>query len=334
MRDVLIIGSGPAGLTAAIYARRAGLDVLVAEKEYLGTGQIAQTAAVDNYPGMPGISGYDLGEAFREHAQSLGTAFFDGAAQHLYRSGAHREEEMAIGRAKAGNIPIDDRSSWECAFDTGEVIRARSVIYAAGCTYRTLHIPGEIPLLGKRIHFCAMCDGVFYENQTVAVIGGSQMAATDALYLSGVAKKVLIVYRGHALRAAQAEIDRIKERENIEVIFGAMPRVFSVSNENVVIETADGRRIETAGVFEAVGMVPQTQVLQGVASLDKSGFVIADETGATSAPGLFAAGDVRSKALRQVITACADGANAAMSAQHFLKTGVFKSGQMEMAVYI
>ena len=334
MTDVLIIGSGPAGLTAGIYAKRAGLSVLIAEKEYLGTGQIAQTAAVDNYPGMPGVSGYDLGEAFRNHAASLGVEFFDGSAQYLKRLGADPESEKYRGRVNGGLLRTDAGAYWECLFDTDEKVTAKTVIYAVGCTYRTLHIPGELALLGKKIHFCATCDGTFYEGKTVAVIGGSQMAATDALYLSGVAQKVLIIYRGRVLRAARAEVDRINACDNIEVIYDAVPWAFEETSDGVAIRIADGRTITADGVFEAVGMVPQTANLQGVVSMDTGGFIIADETGETSAPGFFAAGDVRTKPLRQVITACADGANAALSAERFIKTGVFTSRQMEMAVYI
>ena len=319
MTDLLIIGSGAAGLTAAIYARRAGLDVRIAEKEYLGTGQIAQTMRVDNYPGLPGISGYDLGEAFRAHAESLGAEFLEGEVQSLHRSNA----------------------GWTCILDTKGPIEAKAVIAASGCRYRSLHIPGEEELLGKRIHFCALCDGAFYEGKTVAVIGGSQMAATDALYLCTVAEKVLILYRGSALKAAQAEINALEKCENVEIIYKAAPTAFLTEPQiadinpacgsdvcsassalpgQVIIRTADGRFIAADGVFEAVGMAPETGYLWDILPLAPGGFVPADETCATSLPGLFAAGDIRSKPLRQVITACADGANAAMSAEQYIRS--------------
>lgn len=296
MRDVLIIGSGPAGLTAGIYAKRAGLDAVIAEKEYMGTGQIAQTAAVDNYPGLPGISGFDLGEALRAHAEGCGAEFYDGEALLL---------------EKEGQI-------WHCSFDTGEEITAKAVIYAAGCRYRTLDIPGEALLSGKRVHFCALCDGAFYAGKNVAVIGGSRTAAADALYLCTVAQKVLILYRGRSLRCEQADADAIAAQENIEVHYGITPVSYSETESGVRIAAASGEQIEVSAVFEAVGMVPETALLQGIAQLDAAGWVVAGETGETSVPGLFAAGDVRAKSVRQAVTACADGANAAVAAEQYL----------------
>ena len=296
MLDILIIGSGPAGLSAAIYGKRANLNVLVAEKEYLGTGQIAESGLVDNYLGIAEITGYELGEKFREHAEKLGVEFYEGEARQF--------EPQTDG--------------WKVHFDNGTVLETKTVIYCAGATHRHLDVPGETEYSGKGVSYCALCDGAFYKDKVAAVIGGGNTALDDALYLSEICKKVYLIHRRSEFRGSAKTLENIRSRDNIEVITGA--QVASISGEQKVngIILKDGQKIAVDGVFVAVGMIPQTKGVEGVVSLDESGYIAADETGKTSAAGLFAAGDVRTKKFRQVVTAVSDGANAAVAAAEYL----------------
>ena len=295
--DVLIIGSGPAGLAAAVYAKRANLSILVAEKEYLGTGQIAETDQVDNYLGFSKINGYDLGEAFRSHAEDLGVEFFEG---------------MADGFEKTDDI-------WSVHFADGQTIRARAVIYCAGASHRHRGVDGEEDYIGKGVSYCAVCDGAFYRGKDAAVIGGGDTALGDALYLSDLCDKVYLIHRREEFRGSAASVQRLKEKENVEIITSAVPARINGEQTVTALELKDGRTIPVSGTFVAVGMQPQTECLHGVVELDETGYIVADETGVTSAAGFFAAGDVRTKALRQVVTAVSDGANAAVSAAEYLK---------------
>lgn len=297
MLDTLIIGSGPAGLSAAIYARRADLAVLVLEKMYLGTGQIVESGKVDNYLGMPGLSGYDMGEAFRRHAVEFGVSFKEGDA-------------FAIEKTPDGFL---------VTLAGGETLAARTIIYAAGAAHRHLGIPGEDAFSGRGVSYCAICDGAFYRNKTVAVAGGGNTALDDALYLSGLCEKVYLVHRREQFRGAQATLAKLKEKENVEIL--APAQIVSVAGEKKVscIALANGRELPVSGLFVAVGMEPQTALLANFPVLDEAGYVQADETGTTSLPGLFVAGDARAKKLRQVITAAADGANAATAAAEYLR---------------
>lgn len=295
--DVLIIGSGPAGLSAAVYAKRANLSILVAEKEYLGTGQIAETDQVDNYLGFSKINGYDLGEAFRQHAEELGIEFFEG---------------MADGFTKEDDV-------WSVHFADGRTIRAKAVIYCAGASHRRLGVDGEEDYIGKGVSYCAVCDGAFYRGKDAAVIGGGDTALGDALYLSDVCDKVYLIHRREEFRGSASSVQRLKEKDNVEIITSAVPARINGEQTVTALELKDGRTIPVSGTFVAVGMQPQTEVLQGVVELDETGYVVADETCVTSAAGFFAAGDVRTKALRQIVTAVSDGANAAVSAAEYLK---------------
>lgn len=296
MLDVLIIGSGPAGLSAAIYAKRANLEVIVSEKVYCGTGQIAESSQVDNYLGFAGINGYELGEKFREHAVSLGVEFKSGEASSF---------ETA-------------ENGWKIRFTNGEVIEAKAVIYAAGAKHRHLNVPGEEQFAGKGVSYCATCDGAFFRNKDTVVIGGGDTAMDDALYLSELCNKVYLVHRRSEFRGSAKTLEKIRQRANIELVTEA--RVAQITGENKVsaVELEDGRRLETDGVFVAVGMMPQTEEIKGVVNLDDTGYVLADESGKTSAEGFFVAGDVRTKSLRQVVTAVSDGANAAVTAIEYL----------------
>ena len=295
--DVLIIGSGPAGLSAAVYAKRAGLNALVIEKEYRGTGQIAESDQVDNYLGLPKINGYDLGEAFLKHAQELGVQFQEGVADIFQKN----------------------EDGWTVHFADGQVINTKTVIYCAGAAHRRLGVDGEEEFAGKGVSYCAVCDGAFYRGKETAVIGGGDTALGDALYLSDLCDKVYLIHRREQFRGAASFVQQLREKENVEILTSAVPSKIVGEQTVTALELKDGRSIPVNGAFVAVGMQPQTEPRLGVVDLDEAGYVIADETGITSEPGFFAAGDVRTKALRQVVTAVSDGANAAVSAMEYIR---------------
>ena len=297
MVDIIIVGSGPAGMSAAVYGKRAGLSVLVIEKVYYGTGQVAESSHVDNYLGIPGINGYELGEKFRSHAEGLGVEFKDG-------------EVIRFEKA-------DDR--WYVHLKNGETLESKTVVYAAGAAHRHLGVPGEEELSGKGVSYCATCDGAFFKGKDVAVVGGGNTAMDDAIYLSDICNKVYLVHRRDVFRGDATTLMKLEETENIELVVPA--KVQEVKGEQVVtaLQLEDGRSLEVSGVFVAVGMQPATSMLQGIVLMDDNGYIIADETGRTSAAGFFAAGDVRTKELRQIITAVSDGANAATSAERYIR---------------
>lgn len=296
--DAVIVGSGPAGLSAAVYAKRAELSFILIEKERLGTGQISGSERVDNYLGLLGESGFELGEKFREHAKSLGTEFVEG--------------EVTAIAADGGNYRV--------SLAAGEYL-ARTVIYAAGAVPRKLGIPGEAEFSGRGVSYCAVCDGAFCKDKTVAVIGGGDTALGDALLLSEIAARVYLVHRRDEFRAGKSLQSRVSEKKNILPVLNAVPE------EIIGSKTVEALRIRRNGspetlpadrVFAAVGTVPATAALNGLVTLDSGGYVAAGEDCVTSAGGIFAAGDVRAKPLRQVITAAADGANAVFSAERYL----------------
>ncbi|MBO5209353.1 MAG: FAD-dependent oxidoreductase [Lachnospiraceae bacterium] len=297
MLDLLIIGSGPAGLSASIYAKRANLKFLVAEKEYLGTGQIAESMQVDNYIGHVGSNGYDLGEIFRQDAEKLGVEFYEAQAVQINH----------------------EKENWITLFDNGETIESRTIIYAAGATHRRLQIPGEDTFRGKGVSYCAICDGAFFQDKTVAVIGGGDTALDDALYLSDIASKVYLIHRRNEFRGSENNVLRVKSKENIELVLSA--NAVEVKGEEQVSSLVldNGREISVNGVFVAIGMEPQSKLLENLVVRNEDGYIVADETGKTTAPGIFAAGDVRTKKLRQVVTAVADGANAVISSMEYIK---------------
>ncbi|MGN0328744.1 MAG: NAD(P)/FAD-dependent oxidoreductase [Lachnospira sp.] len=301
MLDVLIIGSGPAGLSASIYAKRSNLSLAVVEKEYEGTGQIAYSSKVDNYLGMMGLSGYDLGEAFRNHAVSMDVNFIE-------------DEVISVSKEENGLFCVKTG-------DNG-IITSKTVVYAAGCVNRHLEVPGEEKFIGKGISFCAVCDGAFYNGKTVVVAGGGDVALDDALYLSDICNKVYLVHRRDTFRGAQSTVEKLKSKSNVEFVTNA--RIIGIEGDKKVdrILLEDGRTIETDGVFEAVGMKPVTEAVKELCNLDEKGYIIAGETCETSCKGLYAAGDVRTKQLRQVITAAADGAQAVNSLKKYISDGM------------
>lgn len=299
MYDTLIIGSGPAGLTAAIYASRAGLRFAVAEKEYLGTGQIAFAERVDNFPTQYGIEGFELGEKMRSHAEQLGTEFIDGEVTAL----------------------TDTENGWSITLADGSSLESRTVICALGASPRRLGIEGESELVGRGVSFCALCDGAFFEGKTVAVTGGGDTALSDALYLAKSCEKVYLIHRRSEFRANRTLADRVRKTDNIKLVLNAIPLEIQGSDKVTGVrfmQNGEERTIAADGVFVAVGTVPETSILSGIAELDERGFVKAGEDCVTTARGILAAGDIRTKQVRQVITACADGANAVYSVERYL----------------
>lgn len=299
--DLAILGGGPAGITAAIYASRARLNTIWIDKNFAPGGQITATYEVDNYPGMPGISGMDLGEAFGEHARKLGLE-------------PKREKILSLENI-SGDIKTIHTKKNE--------YQARTIILAFGTEHRKLDIPGEDDLGGLGVSYCATCDGAFYKDRTVVVVGGGNAAAEDAFFLSGLCKKVYLVHRRDELRADKAIQEKIFDCENIEMVWDSVPleilgqdEVTGIKIRNV--KTGEERELDTDGVFIAVGIVPNTTFVKAQLELDENGYICAGEEGITSAAGVFAAGDIRTKALRQVVTAVSDGANAVASAQKYL----------------
>lgn len=301
MYDIIIIGSGPAGLSAAIYAQRACLDTIVIEKNGISGGQVLNTWEVDNYPGFPGVTGFELSRQFREHANKLG---------------ARVVQDEVVQVELSGNV-----KKVVCEEETYE---ARCVILASGAHHRTLEVPGEEELRGAGVSYCATCDGAFFRGRTVAVVGGGDAALEDAIFLARMCEKVYIVHRRDKLRGAKRLQERLQALGNIEFVW---------NSETVAIEgnaqvealrlrqtkTGEEKRLDVDGVFIAVGIAPESELYAGQLELDEQGYIWADESGQTSVPGVFAAGDVRTKALRQILTAASDGANCVASAERYLQ---------------
>ena len=299
--DLAILGGGPAGITAAIYASRARLNTIWIDKNFAPGGQITATYEVDNYPGMPGISGMDLGEAFGEHARKLGLE-------------PKREKILSLENISGEIRTIRTKKN---------EYQAKTVILAFGAEHRKLDIPGEDDLGGLGVSYCATCDGAFYKDRTAVVVGGGNVAAEDAVFLSALCKKVYLIHRRDQLRADKAIQERVFACENIEMIWDSVPleilgqdEVKGIRIRNV--KTEEERTLDTDGVFIAVGIVPNTALVKDMLELDEGGYIRANEEGITRVPGIFAAGDIRTKALRQVVTAVSDGANAVASAQKYL----------------
>ncbi len=301
MYDLIIIGSGPAGLSAAIYAKRAGLNLLVLEKNPMSGGQILNTYEVDNYLGMPGINGFDMGQAFRKHAEEL---------------------EVPFKTAKV--LSLEDQGDRKIVHTRKEDYESRAVLLATGAVHAQLGVPGEEELSGMGVSYCATCDGAFFKGKCVAVVGGGDVALEDAAYLARTCEKVYLIHRRDELRGAQILQERLKALPNVEILYSHIVKgiqgedaVESLALENV--KTGEQSTLSVAGVFVAVGIHPDTELLQGLASCDESGYVLAGEDGATDCPGIFVAGDIRRKPLRQIVTAVADGANAAVSADMYCR---------------
>ena len=298
--DMVIIGGGPGGYSAALYAARAGLDVVVLERLSAG-GQMALTHQVDNYPGFAeGIDGFTLGMQMQEGAERFGAKT------------EYAEVKSLDLRAEPKRIETSEGT-----------FLGRTVVYAAGAGPRKLGLPGEEKLAGRGVHYCAACDGMFYKGKTVVVVGGGNSAVADALILSRIAKKVILVHRRDQLRAEKVYHKALQEAENLEFRWNSQvsrilhgDKVAGVLLQNV--HSGEEDAVSCEGVFVSIGRTPNTQLLKGQVCLDSGGYAAAGESCRTNIPGVFAVGDVRTKALRQIVTAAADGAVAVHYAEEYL----------------
>ena len=299
--DLVIIGAGPAGLTAAIYGQRAGLACLVLEKTSPG-GQTKLTDMIENWPGTLSISGFDLGGKFEEHARHLGAEFLSATVEGLRLEHDRRFVVTTEGEIEAG-----------------------AVIVATGSNHSPLGVPGEMEFTGRGVSYCAVCDGPFYRNQAVAVVGGGDSAVKEAEYLTAFADKVYLIHRRGQFRAGRYLVDKALANPKIETVLETVVNEIHGDSSGMTHLTIQNKisgdltRLDAAGVFIFVGLVPRSGFLGGLLETADGGWIVTDRHLATSRPGVFAAGDVRDTDLRQVVTAAADGARAAMSVYNFLE---------------
>lgn len=300
--DVIIIGGGPAGYTAALYAARSGLDTVVLEKLSAG-GQMALTTQIDNYPGFEdGIDGFTLGEKMQAGAERFGakTEYVE-----VYR--ADLRKEIKVLETSEGDF------------------YGRTVIIATGAEPRELEVPGEKELIGRGVNYCAACDGMFYKGKTVAVVGGGNSAAADAMVLSRICEKVIVIHRRDTLRATKIYHEPLMKAENVEFQWDSAvkellydKKLTGAKLQN--LKTREETELKLDGLFVSIGRKPVTELFKDELELDRAGYIIADETAQTSIPGVFAVGDVRTKAVRQIVTAAADGAVAVHYVEEYLAT--------------
>ena len=300
MKDVIIIGSGPAGMGAAIYGKRAGLDTLVIEGTGMSGGQVTQTYEVDNYLGLPGVNGFDMAMTFQAHMEKLGAEFEMGFVNKIEKKEGYFE------------VVTEDK-----------IYETKTVILATGASHNKLMAAGEEELTGMGVSYCATCDGAFFRGKTVMVVGGGDVAIEDAVFLARGCEKVYLVHRRDELRGAKILQNALMALPNVEIIWDSV--VEAIEGEEQVEQvrimnrkTGEKSVIKTDGIFIAVGIHPNTEVFRGLVEMDANGYIVAGENCVTSMPGIFVVGDCRTKELRQVITAVADGANAVNSVQKFL----------------
>ena len=300
--DIIIIGGGPAGYTAALYGARAGRSVLLLEKLAPG-GQMGTTDLIDNYPGFPqGVKGFQLAMDMKAGAE---------------RFGAQTKLEAVTALELAGDV--------KTVHTKKDGYEARAVILATGAQPRELGLPQERALRGRGVSYCATCDGMFYRGKDVAIIGGGNTAVADALYLSKLCGRVYLIHRRDKLRAPDSQRVLLEQAGNVEFLWNSRAEELLYAErltglKTVRVDTGESRTLDCAGVFVAVGQVPETSLLAGQVELDEAGYVVAGENCQTNLPGVFAAGDLRQKPLRQIITAAADGAVAAQMAEEFLQS--------------
>lgn len=297
--DCIIIGSGPAGLSAAVYAKRAGLETLVIEKNYMSGGQVLNTYEVDNYLGLPGINGFDMGMQFRAHADKLEVEFVEGEVTGL------ENDTTKIVHTTSGDYST------------------HAVILAMGAEHAKLGVSGEESLSGRGVSYCATCDGAFYKGKDVAVVGGGDVALEDAAFLARYCNKVYVIHRRDEFRGAKILQKQLENLENVEILYSHT--VEEICGEEQVEKLRlqnkkDGteRELPVGGVFVAVGMLPNTKWVPEWIAQDEKGYIKAGEECVTNVEGIYVAGDTRAKHLRQIITAVADGANAAISAASYV----------------
>lgn len=297
MYDVLILGAGPAGLGAAIYAARAGLSLAVIDQSPISGGQVLNTYEVDNYLGLMGETGGGLSDKFREHADKLGTEFITDEVQS-----------------------IEDKGSKKVVHGYEGDYEAKTLILATGATHSKLGVPGEEKLSGMGVSYCATCDGAFFKNRVTAVVGGGDVAVEDAIFLSKLCKKVYLIHRRDTLRAVKSLQEQLFAKDNVELIWDSEVTEICGGNtvEKIMLynkKEQQTRELEVNGIFIAVGIVPNTELFQGIVEMDERGYIKAGEDCVTSCKGIYAAGDIRLKPMRQIITAVADGANAVNAIQ-------------------
>ena len=300
--DVVIIGSGPSGLAAAIYAERAKLKAVTIEKQYMSGGQVLTTYEVDNYPGLPEINGFDMGQKFRQHAEKLGSNFI-------------KDEVL--------DLEIMDKIK-KVHCKKNEFL-TRTVIIATGANHRLLEVKGEKELYGKGVSYCATCDGAFYKDKTVAVVGGGDVALEDAIFLSRLCKKVYLIHRRDEFRGVKILQEKVFSIDNIEIIWDTVvneicgeEEVTSINISNV--KTKEEKTLDVDGIFVAIGIIPNSHIFEKHLKLDDGNYIVAGEDCKTNVDGVFVAGDVRTKALRQIVTAVSDGACAITSIEKYLAT--------------
>ncbi len=298
MYDIIIIGAGPAGLTAAIYAKRAGKKTLVLEAATYG-GQIINTADIENYPVEEHISGYDFATKLYRQAKNLGT-------------------EFAFERA----IKIEGSADKKKVITSEGTYAARAIIIATGSENRKLGLPNEEKLVGKGVSYCATCDGAFYKNKCVAVVGGGNTALKDALYLADIAEKVYLIHRRDEFRGEKATVEKLQKKGNVEFVLGSKIVRLNAGEklESIEIVDADEERREVAvdGLFVAVGRTPANKMFADILDLDEAGYIVSGENCHTNVDGIFVAGDNRTKDVRQLVTATSDGAVAATEAAKYI----------------
>ncbi|MBR2828827.1 MAG: thioredoxin-disulfide reductase [Bacilli bacterium] len=301
MYDIIIVGAGPAGLTAAIYARRAQKNVLVLEAKSYG-GQIINTLDIENYPVEPHISGFDFATKLYNQVKDL---------------------DVEIKFEKVVDIKLNDLEKE--VITTKNSYHAKTVIIATGSENRKLGVEKEEELIGKGISYCATCDGAFYKKKTVAVVGGGNTALEDALYLSDIVEKVYLIHRRDEFRADTSTVNQLKEKENVELIYNStVTKLMGEEKlEKIEVTNKDGskKELEVSGLFVAVGRIPENENFRELIEMDESGYIVAKEDCKTNIPGIFVAGDSRTKKLRQLVTATSDGAIAATEAIGYINKG-------------
>ena len=300
-KDVVIIGSGPAGLSAGIYAVRAGFDALIIERTGMGGGQVLNTYEVDNYPGLPGVNGFDLGTKMYEHVKQLGV--------EVMACDVHR---------------VECEEEWKVIHTSQGEIQTKTLVIATGAVHAKLNVKGENEFGGKGVSYCATCDGAFFRNRKVAVVGGGDVAVEDAIFLAGMCEKVYLIHRRDELRAAKSLQEKLMAKDNVEIVWNTVVNCIEGKDkvDNLKLQNKNDGQIKdlaVSGVFVAVGMRPETEVFRDVVEMDVHGYIQADESCETSRPGIVVAGDARTKRLRQIVTAVADGANAIYSLEKYLR---------------
>lgn len=301
--DMLIVGGGPGGYTAALYGARAGLEVAVLERLSPG-GQMNLTSQIDNYPGFPdGVDGVELSLSMQQSAERFGARTVYGEVQKVSLEGKVKRLETTEG-----------------------TFLGKTVVFSTGANPRPLGVEGEWELVGKGVGYCAHCDGMFYKGKTVVVVGGGNSAAAEALYLSRIAREVILIHRRDSLRATQIYHKPLMEAENIRFLWNSQVEGFVTEDvlKGVLVrdlQTGEIQQVDCSGLFVSIGRIPATELVKDQLTLDRAGYIVAEENTRTNLPGVYAVGDVRTKELRQVVTAVADGAMAAHMAEQYLGEG-------------